>query len=186
MIPALETPRLTLRPVEIADAAQIQQIFPVWEVVRYLSAQAVPWPYPEDGAFTYIRDIALPAIARGEEWHWTLRERDHPEVVMGMVSLFNDEDNQRGFWLGVPWRGRGFMLEAVEAATDYWFRELRRPMLRAPKAIANEGSRKISQRSGMRMVGTEDRDYVSGRLPAEVWEITAEEWAANRGQRLVR
>jgi RimJ/RimL family protein N-acetyltransferase len=70
------------------------------------------------------------------------------------------------------------MTEAVEAATDYWFGVLQRPFLRAPKAVANEGSRKISQRTGMRMIGTSERDYVSGRLPAELWEITAEEWAA--------
>jgi len=171
---------LILRPPEIADADQIQQIFPVWEVVRYLAASAVPWPYPEDGAFTYIRDIALPAMARGEEWHWILRERANPGQVMGMVSLMDQEDNHRGFWLGVAFRGKGFMTEAVEAATYYWFRELRRPVLRAPKAIANEGSRKISQRSGMRLIATGERDYVSGKLPAELWEITAEEWAAGR------
>lgn len=180
MIPTLETPRLILRPIEIADAGQIQKIFPVWEVVQYLAAAAVPWPYPEDGALTYIRDIALPAMVAGEEWIWTLRERTRPDQVMGVVALTNEEDNHRGFWLGVPWRGQGFMTEAVDAVTDYWFRELRRPVLRAPKAIANVGSRKISERSGMRLVWTGERDYVSGRLPAEMWEITAEEWAAQR------
>ncbi len=181
VLPSLETPRLILCPIEIADAPQIQEIFPVWEVVQFLAASAVPWPYPEDGALTYVRDIALPAIARGEEWIWTLRDRMRPDQVMGVVALTNEEDNHRGFWLGVPWRGRGFMTEAVEAATDYWFGVLRRPMLRAPKAIANVGSRKISQKTGMRLIGTSERDYVSGRLPAELWEITAEEWAARRG-----
>jgi hypothetical protein len=28
----------------------------------------------------------------------------------------------------------------------------------------------------MRMVATEERNFVSGRLPCEIWEITAEEW----------
>jgi hypothetical protein len=32
----------------------------------------------------------------------------------------------------------------------------------------------------MRVIATEERDYVSGRLMAEVWEITAEEWRAKR------
>jgi RimJ/RimL family protein N-acetyltransferase len=44
------------------------------------------------------------------------------------------------------------------------------------KAIANIASRRISERSGMRVIKTEHRDYVSGRLPEEVWEITREEW----------
>jgi len=32
----------------------------------------------------------------------------------------------------------------------------------------------------MRIVATEERDFVSGRLPSEIWEITAEEWYARR------
>jgi hypothetical protein len=32
----------------------------------------------------------------------------------------------------------------------------------------------------MRVVATVERDYVCGRLPAEIWEITAEEWARRR------
>jgi hypothetical protein len=30
----------------------------------------------------------------------------------------------------------------------------------------------------MRLIATEDREYVSARLPSEIWEITAEEWRA--------
>jgi ribosomal-protein-alanine N-acetyltransferase len=41
MIPTLETPRLVLRPLELADATQAQLLFPEWEVVRYLT-KAVP------------------------------------------------------------------------------------------------------------------------------------------------
>jgi ribosomal-protein-alanine N-acetyltransferase len=30
----------------------------------------------------------------------------------------------------------------------------------------------------MRLVGMAEKDYVCGRLPSEIWEITAEEWHA--------
>ena len=53
---------------------------------------------------------------------------------------------------------------------------LGRPVLRVPKAVANVWSRRISERSGMRLIGIEDHDFVSGRLPTEIWEITREEW----------
>jgi ribosomal-protein-alanine N-acetyltransferase len=72
------------------------------------------------------------------------------------------------------------MTEACAAVTDYWFEVLKFPVLRVPKAIANAGSRRISEKQGMRIVGREDRDYVSGRLPSEIWEITAEEWRQRR------
>jgi RimJ/RimL family protein N-acetyltransferase len=72
------------------------------------------------------------------------------------------------------------MTEASDAVTDYWFEVLRMPVLRAPKAVANEASRRISVKQGMRIVSREERDYVSGRWPSETWEITAQEWRARQ------
>lgn len=179
MIRTLETPRLILRPVELADAAQTQVLFPHWEIVRYL-AGIVPWPYPPDGALTYYRDVALPAMERGEAWHWTLRLKSRPAQVIGAIGLFKGADDNRGFWIAPQWQRQGLMMEACDAATDYWFRELRFPVLRVAKAAANMGSRRISERQGMRLAERGERSYVSGRLPAEIWEITAEEWTARR------
>jgi hypothetical protein len=41
--PELQTRRLLLRPLTMADAPQIQTLFPRWEIVRYLNNK-VPWP----------------------------------------------------------------------------------------------------------------------------------------------
>ena len=184
MIPPLETARLVLRPMALEDADQIQDLFPHWEVVRHLDA-VVPWPYPPDGALTYIRDMALPAMARGEQWIWTLRLKSEHDRVIGSIAL-NDAPGagtNRGFWLGLPWHGRGLMTEAADAVTDYWFDVLKQPVLRVPKAVANTTSRRISEKQGMRVIEVGERDYVSGRLQAEIWEITAEEWRGRRAGR---
>jgi RimJ/RimL family protein N-acetyltransferase len=179
MTPMLETPRLILRPLELADASQAQVLFAHWEVVRYLT-NLVPWPYPPDGAYTFYRDVTLPAVARGEEWAWTLRLKTNPDQLIGAISLFRGEKDNRGFWIGLLWQKRGLMTEASDAVTNYWFDVLKFPLLRAGKAIANTASRRISEKQGMRIITLEDRDYVSGRFPAEVREITAEEWHARR------
>jgi RimJ/RimL family protein N-acetyltransferase len=171
----LTTERLILKPLQLADAEQVQALFPHWEIVKYLIA-VVPWPYPPDGALRFYRDVALPAIERREQWHWSLRLKDSSEQIIGAISLHKGENNNRGFWLGLPWQGRGLMTEAVVAATDYWFDVLGFEVLRAPKAIGNVGSRRISEKTGMRLVGTEEKDFVSGRLLSEIWEITAKEW----------
>lgn len=179
MTPTLETPRLTLPPLELADAEQAQVLFPQWEVVRFLSNK-VPWPYPPDGALTYYGDVALPAVERGDEWHWTLRLKTNPGQLIGCINLMRSENENRGFWLGLRWQGQGLMGEACDVVTDYWFDVLKFPLLRAPKAVANAASRRISEKQGMRIVRREERDFVSGRLPAEIWEITAAEWHALR------
>jgi len=178
-IPPLETARLLLRPLQLADAEQVQILFPQWEIVRYL-ANRMPWPYPPDGAYRYYRDEALPAVERGDAWHWTLRLKGDPARLIGSIGLMKNKDENRGFWLGLPWQGQGLMTEASEAVTDYWFDVLRFPVLRAPKAVANTASRRISEKNGMRVAATEEREYVSGRFLAEIWEITADEWHARR------
>jgi RimJ/RimL family protein N-acetyltransferase len=179
MIPQLETPRLIPRPASLDDAEQTQRIFPHWEIVRLLAAR-VPWPYPADGSLTHYRDIALPAMERGEEWHWTLRLKSDPANHIGCISLMKRPSDNRGFWLGLPWQRQGLMTEATTAVTDFWFNTLGLPEMRVAKAAANTASRRISEKNGMRLVATEERDYVSGRLPTEVWSITAEEWRRHR------
>ena len=140
MIPTLETPRLLLRPLELADAEQAQILFPHWEIVRYLD-KIVPWPYPPDGAYTWYRDFALPAMERGEEWHWTIRLKSSPASLIGCISLKNKENKNRGFWIGLPWQRQGFMTEACEAVTDYWFDVLKFPVLRVSESC---GERRIA------------------------------------------
>ena len=67
--------------------------------------------------------------------------------------------------------------------TDFWFATLGRPLMRIPKAAPNLASRRISEKTGMRLVETGEKDYVCGRLPTEVWEITREEWLAQKTTR---
>jgi len=177
-IPSLETRRLLLRPLELADADQVQILFPHWEIVKHLNNK-VPWPYPADGARQFYELVALPAIARGEHWTWSIFLKGEPRRLIGSIGLMIG-DEHRGFWLGLPWHGQGLMTEAADAVTDFWFNTLKFPVLRVPKAIANTASRRVSEKQGMRVIAIVERDYVCGRLPAEIWEITAEEWKARR------
>jgi RimJ/RimL family protein N-acetyltransferase len=179
-ISTLTTQRLILERLRLADAPALQRLFPHWEIVRYLSSPAVPWPYPADGALVYCRDVALPAMARGEEWHWTLRLRETPDEIIGAIGLMNAASGNRGFWLAPPWQGRGLMTEACEASADFWFGVLGRSVLREPRASANHASVRIAAKTGMRLVAKETRRFVAGDLPAELWEISRAEWQARR------
>ena len=173
--PVLETRRLILRPLTLEDAPQTQALFPHWEIVRYL-ADTVPWPYPINGAENFYRDITLPAIERQEEWAWTLRLKQSPQHHIGAVSLLRGEQDNRGFWLGLPWHGQGLVTEAAVALNDVWFDELGFDTLRTCKAAANLPSRRISEKTGMRLIETFGKSFVSGHLPAERWELTRAQW----------
>lgn len=168
-----------LQPLALEDADAVQALFPQWEIVRYLNG-IVPWPYPSDGALTFFRDIALPAVARGDEWIWTIRLKSEPGRIIGSIGLKRSEEENRGFWLGPQWQGQGLMTEAADAVTDFWFDTLQFPVLRVPKAAVNIASRRISEKQGMRVIAVVERNYVSGVGQAEIWEITAGEWRVRR------
>lgn len=176
MIPAGRTDRLILTPIQVSDAPQIQEIFPHWEIVRYLAAR-VPWPYPPDGALQYCREVAIPQMERNEAFHWSLRLCTDPGQLIGSLSLYpGDPTENRGFWLGLPWQRLGYMSEACIWANDFYFDILGRDRLRVPKAAKNLASRRISEKQGMHLVEVGEKDYVCGRLKSETWEITADEW----------
>lgn len=171
----LTTERLWLKPLVAEDAIQIQKLFPRWEIVRYMVA-SVPWPYPDNAARSYVDNVALPDMANGIAWFWTIRLHEVPDDIIGIICLYDIEDNNRGFWLVPEYQGQGYMREASIAATDYWFNTLKKPVLRVPKAANNSRSRRISTNSGMRLIRTEKKEYVSGLLDSELREITRDEW----------
>lgn len=141
---------------------------------------SVPWPYPDNGAENYVNNVALPDMEKGIAWIWTIRLREAPDALIGLICLYDVEDNNRGFWLDPEYQGQGFMREASNIATDYWFNTLNKTVLRAPKASLNIRSKRISDSSGMRLIKTEKKEYVSGLLDSELWEITRDEWNARQ------
>lgn len=119
--PILKTPRLTLRPLRATDAARIQSLFPHYEVLKYMVA-AIPWPYPADGAQQFV-DGALASMTREERCVWAIVEdAAGDDLLIGCIDLFpNKADDNRGFWFGLPYQGKGYMTEAVAAVTDFAF-----------------------------------------------------------------
>ena len=82
--------------------------------------------------------------------------------------------------MGLPWQGHGYMTEAAEVVTEYWFNVLHFPVMRVAKAVVNIASRRITEKQGMRLIAVEEQDYVSGRLPTQILEITSEEWNTHK------
>lgn len=177
--PPLDTKRLHLRQVTLADAPQVQAVFPQWEIVRYMNA-SIPWPYPDDGAETHLKELAIPRMERGESWTWSIRPKSEPNRLIGLITLDCNEQDNRGFWLDPDFWGQGLMTEEADRVTDYWFDDLGMAKMRIPKAIANIASRRISEKQGMRIVDRVEKQLVGGTMAEEIWEITAEEWRARR------
>jgi RimJ/RimL family protein N-acetyltransferase len=174
----LETERLILRPPVDSDIPVIQERFPHWDIVKYLT-KSVPWPYPADGAKSYFDNVVFPNIEAGREICFLLTEKGGDDCVIGNVTLYQKAagEEARGFWLGLPWHGKGYMTEAVTAVNDYAFDVLGLQRMIVKNARGNMGSRRVKEKTGavLREVNPTDR-YLGGYAEEEVWELTAERW----------
>lgn len=183
----LETQRLVLKPLAQSDAPWIQREFPHWDIVKYLSHR-VPWPYPEDGAESFLRDVCLPQMEKGEAYHWSIRlKTNHEETDEGIGVLSfrmnRDEcDGHRGFWIARAHQRKGYVTEACECLDDFVFGTLKLDSYEVENVVENKASRRIKEKLGAEHIGAATRDFIIGSGEVDIWKITREQWQERRGQ----
>jgi RimJ/RimL family protein N-acetyltransferase len=180
--PVLETPRLVLRPLALSDAPAIQRHFNNWNIIRQLSA-AVPWPYPDDGAESFVR-LQLEKMAAGEDiHHWVLALRRGDGEAIGNIHFrphAESPEGDRGFWLAEPYWNRGLMTEAIVAVNDFAFLTLGVESFYVCNAASNPGSRRVKQKTAAEFVGYVDLPHHDGQTRSEKWRMTRENWLRYR------
>ena len=181
--PTLETPRLLLRPLRVSDAPQIQQLFPHWEMLKYM-ATAIPWPYPEDGAQTFL-EATLPKNETGLQYDWAITlKANQDDQLIGIISLYPaSEEDSRGFWLGQAYQNQGLMKEAVFAINEFAFNELGMARLLLNNAEPNQASHRLKEISGARIIAIEEHvPFIGGQFRRVRWLLTREDWQTHRHQ----
>jgi [ribosomal protein S5]-alanine N-acetyltransferase len=180
--PVLETRRLILRPLALSDAPAIQRHFNNWNIIRNL-ASVVPWPYPEDGAETFVHR-QMDKIAAGEKiYQWVLVLRSGSDEAIGNIRFHSQPEGakgDRGFWLAEPYWNQGLMTEAVAAVNDFVFKTLRLDSFYVCNAASNAASRRVKQKTGAEFVGYVDLAHRDGQTKSERWRVTRESWLSRR------
>jgi [ribosomal protein S5]-alanine N-acetyltransferase len=177
--PTLQTSRLILRPLALTDAPAIQRHFNNWNIIKNL-ASVVPWPYPDNGAESFVRQ-QLKKIAAGEHsYHWVLVMRSGDDQAIGNISFRPAENlkGNRGFWLAEPYWNQGLMTEAVAAVNEFVFNTLGVESFYVLNASSNIGSRRVKQKTGAEFVGHAELSHHNGEQKAEKWKVTRASWRA--------
>lgn len=176
VLPTFETKRLILKEVSLADVPSYEKYFVDYEVIGHLSA-AVPWPYPKNGVEEFLKTVILPQQGK-DRWLWGLYRKEKSDEVIGCVDLWREgRPENRGFWLGRPFWGNGYMTEAVEPVMNYAFNELGFEKLTFANAVGNSRSRRIKEKTGARLIDVRPAKFVNPSYTEhEVWELTKEDW----------
>jgi len=175
--PTLTTERLVLRPLTIEDAPTLQKLFNNWNIIKHLN-ENVPWPYPDDGAHTYLKNDALPRMQNRQALIWTITLKGDP---IGLIEYraepkFDTDQENRGFWIGEPYWNKGYITEAVIATNDYLFFDLGIEKMTLDNFKGNIASRRIKEKTGAIFTHTGTRPHRGGEIEMEFWELTAENW----------
>lgn len=181
MHPTLETPRLRLRPVTLADAPAMQTHLGHWDVVKYLPRH-IPWPYVPGSAEAYLKNKALPEMEKGVRYSWAITLKADPTTALiGLIELtFATPYDQRAFWLGQAWQGLGFMTEASFVVNDFALPGLGMPDLLFCSADENTPSNQLKIRSGAVPIEHGQYNFHAGLLPITRWQLTDTAWKKNR------
>ena len=152
MIPTLKTERLFLRPFTIADATMVQSLAGAFEIAD--TTLTIPHPYEDGLAESWIK-LHLPAFEamRAVTFAITLGEE---KSVMGAISLMSIESGHQaelGYWIGVPFWGKGYCSEAAKRIIEYSFFNLGLERVHAGCLTRNPASAKVIEKNGFSLEG---------------------------------
>ena len=142
----LATRRLVLRPFRLSDGLTVETLAGAFDVAKMLDV--VPFPYPAgDGA----RWIAThdDNRANGAEYPFAI-ELDGE--LVGSVGLNRETDGlfHLGYWIGMPYWGRGIATEAAHGAISFAFDELGEPEVKSGHYADNHASGRVMTKLGFR------------------------------------
>ena len=176
----LETERLLLRPWEESDAE---------ELYKYASDPAVG-PIAGWAVHTSIEnscEIIRGVLSAPETYAVVLKETALPVgsigLMIGKASNIGlpDAEGEVGYWIGVPYWGRGLIPEAVREIMRYAFEDVRLEKLWCGYFDGNLKSARVQEKCGFRYHHTAENVpcAIAGLLRTEhITCITREEWRA--------
>ncbi len=149
-VPTFVTDRLVLREFVERDVAAFKFYRNNYDIMRNMSVEHNHWPIPESDMDrpSFLYDTVLPNQGNNS-WMWSITLREAPQDFIGMLYLWRvGIPENRGFWLGRPYWGRGYMTEAVAPINDFAFGELGFEKLIFNNAKGNTRSARIKEKRG--------------------------------------
>jgi 8-oxo-dGTP diphosphatase len=140
----LESARLRLRPPSPDDVGALMALAGEWEVVKYTAR--MPHPYTQADAEAWIAAAQAPTTG-GRMFAIESKERG---TLIGAIGFVGEADGapEVGYWIGRPYRDRGYASEALTAFIDHAFATLGLDRLVARAVLANRASHRVLEKCG--------------------------------------
>jgi RimJ/RimL family protein N-acetyltransferase len=145
--PVITTQRLVLRPHRLSDADAIAQSLADFQVSRMLAR--VPAPYDRQEATEWLSVITTD-LHEG----WALAITAGDDVHIGTIAFERRRGAWHlGYWLNRFYWRRGYMSEAVQAATARFLMRMPGTEIHSGIFADNLASLKVQEKAGFRVTG---------------------------------
>jgi RimJ/RimL family protein N-acetyltransferase len=146
-VPVITTARLTLRPPRAADAKPIAALVNDRRIAE--NTARIPHPYLLADAHDFL------ATANHSAGHLSLLITLHDGTLIGGCGIHpgHQAEPEPGYWIGVPYWGRGYATEAARALIDYAFGTLGCEQLTSRARVSNPASRRVLEKCGFQWTG---------------------------------
>jgi RimJ/RimL family protein N-acetyltransferase len=175
-IPVLETKRLCLRAPRLEDAKTVATLANDRRIAE--NTARIPHPYKMSDAEGFITG----ANKAGGEAVFLITLRD--ETIVGACGVvLQEETPELGYWLGLPFWGKGYATEALHAVIDYAFTDLEREALQAGARVTNPASRRVLEKCGFQWtgVGLYRINSIKSSAPIDRFRLERGIWSALKG-----
>ena len=151
-MPEIETSRLYLRGLELADAIDIYEYYHLAEATCFLST---PRHRSVDETLHMLQAYELPYNRRNEPQTWVLEEKASGRVIGHMcIHTVIDDYAEIAYILHPAYWHQGYINEALPYLLEVGFTQLQLRRLTAYVAIENRNSIHVLERAGFRYEGT--------------------------------
>lgn len=148
----LRTTRLLLRSFDLGDVPDLARLAGANEIAA--TTLKIPHPYAEDDARSFLAN-ASEDFSAGRAVIFAISILAGSELC-GAVGLHIADSYRRaelGYWIGVPFWGRGYATEAASAAVEFGFHTLHLNRIYAHHFSGNTASQRVLEKIGMRHEG---------------------------------
>jgi ribosomal-protein-alanine N-acetyltransferase len=172
----LRTKRLLFRPYTESDIPNLARLLGAKEIAA--TTLRIVHPYTERDARTFIESLQSPASKFGM---FDTASGEH----VGGIGLNVEEAHRRaelGYWVGVPYWGRGYATEGAREMLRHGFEDLKLNRIYAGVFEGNPASEQVLRKIGMKHEGTARQHFQKwGKfLDDECYGILASDWLARK------
>jgi len=150
--PVLETPRLVLRPFTMDDVPEVTRL--AGDPLIADTTANIPHPYEVKHAVEWI-GTHEERFAKGTLFNAAIAGRDDGTLygAVGLEIHPPHDHAEIGYWVGVPYWGRGYATEASGALLAWAFGERRLHRVIGRHVARNPASGRVMEKLGMRREG---------------------------------